>query len=445
MLRELLRAHSTAVLDCAGDRLLLRTDATGPDQLAEWHAGVERPLTAFDARVTTARYRPGHRQTVVEGDVGGDERSQLWLLDLDGPLVRDRSRVQALSHDPGAAHHLAGMSPDGRRVAILANRRDRAAFDVWLLDLDTGDEQLLHDVGGWCQPASGFSPDGGWLSVLRPGPRPMDNDLLLLDVANGERRLVLPHPGEATVVGAPAWMDATTLLVSSNLGMDRHALIRVDLTIDEGTVVLARAWDVAGWTSPDGRTVLAVSNVDGSSAGELFDARTMTPRGGVLLPDPDTVLAWSHLLPDPLVADDGGVVATCSSPSMPPDVWHLRADAPPDPLTRSPLQIDRTRLRRPERHTVTSADGLAVPLLLYWPVTSAGASPPPAVVMLHGGPEGKSQPVLSPSRRRWLHATTPSRSPTSGVPPATASGTTASTTPPDAWTRCATSPPSTAG
>lgn len=227
--------------------------------------------------------------------------------------------------------------------------------------------------------------------------------------------------------------------------MDRHALIRVDLTTDEGTVVLARAWDVAGWTSPDGRTVLAVSNVDGSSAGELFDARTMTPRGGVLLPDPDTVLAWSHLLPDPLVADDGGVVATCSSPSMPPDVWHLRADAPPDPLTRSPLQIDRTRLRRPERHTVTSADGLAVPLLLYWPVTSAGASPPPAVVMLHGGPEGKSQPVLSPSRRRWLHATTRSRSPTSGVPPATASGTTASTTPPDAWTRCATSPPSTAG
>ncbi len=396
MLRELLLARSTAVLDCARNHLLLRTDVTGLDQLAEWHAGGERPLTAFDERVITARYRPGHRQAVVEGDAGGDEHSQLWLLDLDGPVARDRSMVQALTDDSSTVHHLAGMSPDGHRVAILSNRRDRVAFDVRLLGLDGGEERLLYDGGGWCQPASGFSPDGRWLSVLRPGPRPMDNDLLLLDVATGEQRVVLPHPGHAAVVGAPAWVDATTLLVSSNRSMDRHALIRVDITTDEVTVVLARAWDVAGWTSPDGRTLLAVSNVDGSSAGELFDAQTMAPRGRLRLPDPDTVLAWSHLLPDPLVADDGGVVATCGSPSMPPDVWRLRSDAPPEPVTRRPPEVDRTRLRRPERHTVTSADGLVVPLLLYRPVIPAGAPPPPAVVLRHGGPEGQSQPVFSP-------------------------------------------------
>ncbi len=396
MLRELLPACSTAVLDCAGDRLLLRTDVTGLDQLAEWQAGRSRPLTAFDERVLTARYRPGHRQAVVEGDAGGDERSQLWLLDLDGPVARDRSMVQALTDHPSTVYQLAGMSPDGREVAILSNRRDRAAFDVRLLGLDGGEERLLYDGGGWCQPASGFSPDGRWLSVLRPGPRPMDNDLLLLDVATGGQRVLLPHLDEAAVVGAPAWVDATTLLVSSNVGRDRHALIHVDLMTSRATVVLARAWDVAGWTSPDGRTLLAVSNVDGSSVGELFDARTTTPRGRLRLPDPDAVMAWSQLLPDPLVADDGSVVATCSSPSMPPDVWRLRADAPAEPVTQGPLEVDRTRLRRPERHTVTSADGLTVPLLLYRPVLPTGAPPPPAVVLLHGGPEGQSQPVFSP-------------------------------------------------
>ncbi|MGY1709810.1 S9 family peptidase [Geodermatophilus sp. SYSU D00758] len=396
MLAELLRARSTAVLDRAGDRLLLRTDASGVDRLAEWHAGAVRPLPAGEERVTTARYRPGRRQAVVEGDAGGDERSRLWLLDLDGPPSRDRPVRRDLTSDPAAVHRLAGVGPDGRTVAVLANRRDRAVFDVWLLDPDTGEERLLHRGDGWWQPASGFSPDGRWLSVLRPGPRPRDTDLLLLDVATGRARVVLPHPDEAALVGAPAWVDATTLVVSSDRGRDRCALVSVDLTTDGASVVLAPPWDVAGWTSPDGRTLLAVTDVHGSSAGELFDARTTASRGVLRLPDPDTVMAWSHLLPDPLVADDGSVLATCTAPGLPPGVWRLRADAPPEPLARDHLPVDPARLRRPERHTVTSADGVDVPLLVHRPDPPAGAPPPPGVVVLHGGPEGQSLTDFSP-------------------------------------------------
>ncbi len=398
MLRELIAARSTVAVDRDGERLLLRTDTSGIDQLAEWDDGVQRPLTAYDERVVTARYRPGHRQAVVEGDAGGDERSQLWLLDLDGPVARDRRAVRVLTDDPRAVHRLAGVSPDGRTVAMLSNRRNGVDVDVWLLDLDTGGERLLYDGGGWCQPASGFSPDGRWLSVLRPGPRAMDTDLLLLDVATGRQRVVLPHPDDAAVIGAPAWIDATTLVVSSNAGRDLHALVRVDLAAERAEVVVARDCDVAGWTSPGGTVLLAVGNVDGASVGEVFDARTLAPRGRLRLPDPDAVVAWSHLLPDPLVGDDGRVVVTCTSPVRPADVWRVAPDAPPQRLTETPLGVDAALLRRPERHTLTSFDGLAVPLLLYRPaaVVADDGGPPPVVVVLHGGPEGQSQPVFSP-------------------------------------------------
>ncbi len=113
----------------------------------------------------TARYRPGHRQAVIEADAGGNERSQLWLLDLDAPVARGRSQLLALTDDPGAVHHLAGVVGEGRTTAVLSNSRDSVGFDVRLLDPDTGEERLLHDGEGWCQPASGFSPDGRWLSV----------------------------------------------------------------------------------------------------------------------------------------------------------------------------------------------------------------------------------------------------------------------------------------
>ena len=395
MLAELIRARSTAALDSDGERLLLRTDATGVDQLAEWHAGVHRHLPAVDDRVITARYRPGHRQAVVEADTDGDERSRLWLLDLDAPAGRDRSTPRALTARSGAVDRLAGVSADGGTVAVLSNRRDPVAFDVWLLDLDSGAQRLLHRSGSWCQPASGFSADGHRLSVLRPGPRPMDTDLVLLDVETGEQRVVLPHADEAAVVGAPAWVDATTLVVSSNVGRDHSALVRVDLATDEAVVVHARDWDVAGWTSPDGTRLLAVGNVDGASVGELLDARTLAPLGRLRLPDPDAVVAWSHLLPDPLVGNDGSVVVTCTSPVMPPGVWRLEPGAPPHRLTEARLDVEPRLLRRPERHAVTSADGVTVPLQLYRPDSTAGAAPP-VVVLLHGGPEGQSQPAFSP-------------------------------------------------
>jgi hypothetical protein len=171
VLRELLRARSTAPANtscCAGTR----PDSTSSPSGTPGSSDRSPP---FDAGVITARYRPQHRQAVVEGDVGGDECSQLWLLDLDGPPVRDRSRVQAFSHDPGAVHHFAGMSPDGRRVAVLANRRDRAAFDVWLLDLDL--DRLRHHpeprmapgtARRWrsplpcCSDGAKVSPSWGW-------------------------------------------------------------------------------------------------------------------------------------------------------------------------------------------------------------------------------------------------------------------------------------------
>ena len=35
---------------------------------------------------------------------------------------------------------LGRVGPDGGIVAVLPNRRDPVAFDVWLLDLDTGEQ-----------------------------------------------------------------------------------------------------------------------------------------------------------------------------------------------------------------------------------------------------------------------------------------------------------------
>ncbi|HSP39403.1 MAG TPA: alpha/beta fold hydrolase [Frankiaceae bacterium] len=406
-LSSLLQARSASVLDDRrghdGEaRLLIRSDLTGTAQLYEWDARVLRQLTDLAGPVATARYVAGSQRAVLSTDTGGDERHQLSLLDLDAPPLADPGKLHRLTDDPGHVHGFAGVSADGRFVAFVSNRRTGVDFDVWLHDLTSGEQRCLYAEGGWCMAASGFSPGGTWLSVLRAGSRPMDNDLLLFRVDGGEQKLVLPHPDEAAVVGAPAWINDETLLVSTNVGRGTLALITVEVASGTATTMLEREHDIEGWTSGDGSTLLVVGNVDEASRAELFRIEPadqgfeLDPIGALPLPDDDAVIAFSHVLPDPVVAFDGEVIMfTASSPGVPGDVWRYEVGSGDlNRLTTSPGAPPVGDVVRPERHRVSSFDGVDVPVLLYRP--NGTTAPPPVVLVIHGGPEGQSQTLFSP-------------------------------------------------
>jgi dipeptidyl aminopeptidase/acylaminoacyl peptidase len=378
-LRDLLQCRTTAVLDDRrghdGEvRLLLRSDLSGTAQLYEWDAGALRQLTDLDGPVPVGRYVPGSEHVVLSTDTRGDERHQLSLLDLQAPPLADRSLLQPVTADPRFVHSFAGISADGGTLAFTSNRRNGVDFDVWVSDLATGEQRCVYDGGGWCMPASGFSPDGRRLSVLRTGPRPMDTDLLLLDVTGAggaDPVVVLAHPDEAAVVGAPAWVDDDLLLVSSNVGRDTQALFAVDLAHGSTVVVVERDHDVDGWTSADGSTLLVVENVDEASRAELFRLERvggvleLDPVGPVPLPE-EAVVAFSHVLPDPVVAWDGEAVTfSVCSPTVPGDVWrYVVGTGALNRMTTSPGAPEADALVRPERHVVPSFDGLGVPELL---------------------------------------------------------------------------------
>lgn len=404
-LHTLLQARSAAVLDERIDadgtsRLLLRSDLPGTMQLYERSDDDLRQLTDFAGPVADARYVPGTALVVLATDAGGDERHQLSLLDLDDPPGADRTKLRALTDDPRHVHGLAGVSRDGRLVAFVSNRRNGVDFDVYVHELDSGEQRCLYDRGGWCSAASGFSPDGYLLSVSRVGSRPMDNDLLLLAVEGGDPAVLpLPHRDEAAVVGPSGWLGDDLLLVATNVGRDTEALVSVDLRSGRVTTVLESDHDLAAWTSADGRRALVVENVDESSRARRYDVRVEGRRvhlvGGteVPLPDADAVIAFSHLLPDPLLGDDGSITFTASSPAVPGDVWRVQ-DGSLARLTTSPGAPDPAVVVRPERHRVPSFDGLEVPVLLYRP--HRAPEPPPVVLVIHGGPEGQSQTSFSP-------------------------------------------------
>jgi dipeptidyl aminopeptidase/acylaminoacyl peptidase len=430
---DLLQCRSAAALDEDGDgRLLVASNLQGTNQLYEFHGGTLRQLTAF-AEPVHGRFLPGSRRGVLAMDAGGNERHQLYLFDLDDPPGADPARLEALTAAPEYVHQLIGVSADGRRLGFLSNRRNGIDFDAWSLDLETREERCVYSGGGWCQIGSGFSPDGRWLSVLRPGSRPLDNDLLLIDITSGEVLVVQEHPEQAASVGPPAWVGSGSFFAGSDVGRDLAAIVHVELATGEVRVVVERSYDLECFASAEGETLLVVGNDGGACRAELFAVGAggdLDAAGEMPLPGRG-VISFTMLTPPPLISPDGArVTFTFSSPQVPGDVWRFdRAngalrrltsspglshgtdlppgtglshgtDLPPGtglshgidlPLGASPESAD---LAEPTVHDVTSFDGERIPVFVYRPAVRAASADPdallPVVLFVHGGPESQS-------------------------------------------------------
>jgi dipeptidyl aminopeptidase/acylaminoacyl peptidase len=301
-------------------------------------------------------------------------------------------------------HHLAGVSPDGSLLAYVSNRANGVDFDLWLCELDTGRHQCLYAGKAWCQPASGFSPDGQWISVLRPGNRPLDEDLLLVEVATGEARVVLEHPEAAAQVGAPQWIDASSFVVSSNVGTDIAFVQHYDLAT--GMVApyaqVESGFDAEPIAGHNGQTVLVIENRNGAQALLLTSVGDPSPGVEVPLVEPGVVASW-NLGPPVFSRDDRRLYFTHMSPRRGGDVWVFdRSSGELRQVTASPAPVAPSELVLADVQEAMSFDGERIPLFVFRPATAT--APPPVVVMVHGGPEAQAMLTFNPVVQGLVHA-----------------------------------------
>ena len=406
LLHALLESRSTLLADVSGTgRVLARSDRAGSMQLYEVDtAGRVRQCTAFDEPVGVAAAVPGRRAAVIGVDAGGNERFQLYLVDLDAEApVSSLEALQPLTASAAHGHLLAGVSPSGQEVAYLSNRRNGVDFDLWVCGLASGEHRIVYAEGGYCQPSSGYSPDGRLVALHRPGPRPLDSDLVLVDVRTGMWRMPLPHPDEAAEIGAPAWVDGEVFFASSTVGRDRAGIVRHDLSTGRTTPLdgVGDQWDASVVSGADGRTLLVIENAGGASRMRLFDAPSGTELGPVPTAEPGVVASYVGAPPH-LSADGSQVVYWLSTPRRPGDIWvHDRRSGTTRQLTENPDPVDPAVLAVPEAAVVTSFDGQAVPVLAFRPLRAEAGEPDggaalPVVVVVHGGPESQAVQSFNP-------------------------------------------------
>ena len=200
-----------------------------------WRAPWERRLNIFvqkigeeeAVRVTSATERDilgyfwsGNDRILYLQDSGGDENYHLFAVDAGGSGAKDLTPfegVRVTIVDP--------LEEIDDEVLIGMNRRDPRVFDVFRLNIDTGELTLVQenpgDIEGWVTDHEG---------KLRAAVRTdgVNQSLLYRDREEDEFRTLLTTDFRETVDPLFFTFDDKKLYVSSNLGRDKSAIYVFD-------------------------------------------------------------------------------------------------------------------------------------------------------------------------------------------------------------------------
>ncbi|AEM56545.1 peptidase S9 [Haloarcula hispanica N601] len=352
--------------------------------------GWPEQLTFYDDTVSFVDYSPERQELVFGMDEGGNERAQLYRLDADG-------RVHDLTGMPDAKHRWGGWSPDGERFAFASNRRDEAAFDIYVQDRDaTGDDaELVWEGDGWLS-VGGFSPDGERLLVSEAHSS-FDQDIYVLDIDSEDLSHLTPHEGKVRYTSASWGPEGDAVYLVTDAESDTLELARLSLEGDLDIVRSDDQWNIDGVAldKDSGRLVYS-RNVDGYN--ELTVGELTGPTTIETFPTPDLPgglaggVAWGPDAERFAVSVTGRRVNT--------NVFVVEAETGESEqwTAASTAGIPRETFIEPEVVRFDSFDGREVPALFSLPNGANGASADgdtPVIVDIHGGPESQRRPSFS--------------------------------------------------
>ena len=167
-------------------------------------------------RAIRLRRAPDSDRLIWSIDAGGVERDPTWLLDRCGV-------PRALTADFGAHHEVGAFSPDGGRIAFAANDRDEACFDIVVMDLASGERRRIFEGAG----SRSVTNWTGERIVVVEDRSSSDQVLWTINADTGVAQEV-PRQGLARYAAARFTRDGAAIMVLSDAGgADTLAIYRV--------------------------------------------------------------------------------------------------------------------------------------------------------------------------------------------------------------------------
>jgi dipeptidyl aminopeptidase/acylaminoacyl peptidase len=395
-----------------GTHLAFRSDRSGRPQLwvVDTQGAWPSQLT-FGESVTGHAWSPGGEWILYASDRGGNEREGYRLITPDG------TRERELLPPSEAFRVFGGFSPDGRRFAYAECPPGSDAFDIHVLDVETGAGRRVL-AGRMGLYVAAWRPDGKALVLTRTRGEDAE-DLYLLDLGTGELQTLFEPPDPARHDHVSWLPEGSGFFLVTDQGRDFAGLAfcRASGGALEWVETPERDVDAAAVTR-DGRYLAWTVNEGGYSRLAVRDLSGQDQIEVPALPAGVLSFVWADRVPELAIAVTG--------PQIPGDIWtwNLQTGAFGRATHSSTAGLDPGRMAVPEPVRFDARDGVTLHGLLYLPngesqdtedpivlpEAAAGASggahrsagPPPVLLAVHGGPTAQARPSFNPVHQYLL-------------------------------------------
>jgi dipeptidyl aminopeptidase/acylaminoacyl peptidase len=347
--------------------------------------GARWQLTFFADAVGAGKFHPnGGDYIVFAKDVGGGEWYQLYRYDVassDVTLLTD-----------GKSRNLMGpWSSAGDQIGYMSTRRTGKDTDLWVMNpADPKTDHLLTQLqgGGW-RPED-WSPDDKKILLLE-ALSINESYLWLVDTASGEKTALTPRDSAEKVSYAAARFskDGKGVYLTTDKASEFHRLAYLELATKQPKYLTSTIqWDVEAFdSSTDGRHIAFITDEDGISALHVMDTTTQKELALPKLPAGVIGgLRWhknSHELGFSLNSARG-----------PGDCYSLDVlSGKLERWTHSESAVKTDAFPEAELVRWKSFDGKEISGFWYKPPAKFSGKRP-VLVVIHGGPEGQSQPTF---------------------------------------------------
>jgi dipeptidyl aminopeptidase/acylaminoacyl peptidase len=367
--------------------MLIRTRFAETPQvhLVKMPGGERQQLTFYPDSIAAAQFHPnGGDYFVFVKDIGGGEWFQLYRYDMDTGNI-------TLLTDGKSRNLLGSWSSGGDQIAYVSTRRTGQDTDLWVMNpADPKTDHLLTQLkgGGW-DPLD-WSPDDKNI-LLQEQISINETYLWLVNTATGEKTAITPRETKEKVSYSSARFskDGRGIYVTTDQDSEFQRLAFLDMPGKNPKFLTTDIpWDVESFDlSHDGKRLAFITDDEGLSVLHVMDTATQKE---VKLPKlPAGVMQgvrWHR--------DGHDLAFSLTNAQAPLDCYSLDvASGKVDRWTVSETAVKTDGFPAAELVHWKSFDGKMISGFLYKPPAKFTGKRP-VLVLIHGGPEGQSQPIF---------------------------------------------------